>query len=165
MKKIQSRALTGLAAGTIGAAAIAGPFIAKWEGLRQWAYLDPVQVPTICYGSTAGVRMGQYKTEAECGVLLMAEIDYFAGQVNKYVHVSMPETRRAALISFTYNVGVQNFRQSTMLKKLNKGQVRAACDEMLRWVYAKGRKLPGLVTRRKAERDLCLQGYEEGSPT
>lgn len=70
----------------------------------------------------------------------------------------MPETRRAALASFVYNVGEGQFSRSTLLRKLNAGDAREACAELSRWVYAGGRVLTGLVKRRAAERELCEVG-------
>lgn len=146
---------------SIGAAlAIATPFIAKHEGLRQHAYLDPVRVPTICYGSTLGVNIGDYKSKKECDDLLGKEIYGFMTAVDKAVTVDLPPARRAALTSFAYNVGVANFKRSTLLKKLNAGDTVGACNELDRWVYAKGKKLNGLVKRRKEEKKLCLQEYQ-----
>jgi lysozyme len=152
----------GILGGAVGAMLLATPFVAKWEGLELAAYLDPVRVPTICYGSTEGVKLGQVKTQAECDALLAAELGVFMRGVDAAVKVPMPETRRAALTSFAYNVGLENFRRSTLLRLLNAGQTAAACNELRRWVYAKGIKLKGLVRRREAERELCLIGTGQG---
>lgn len=141
-----------------GALAIATPLVAEFEGSRLQAYLDPIGVPTICYGSTSGVRLGQTKTQAECDALLVNELGYALAVVDTLATVPMPDTRRAALASFVYNVGAGNFERSTLLRKLNSGDVRGACDELRRWTFAAGRQLSGLVRRREAERALCLQG-------
>jgi lysozyme len=139
---------------------IAAPFVAGWEGLRNVAYLDPVRVPTICYGSTEGVKLGQTKSDEECRAMLKAELGEFMRGVDAAVKVEMPDTRRAALTSFAYNVGLANFQRSTLLRLLNQGHTVAACNELRRWVYAKGIKLKGLVRRREAERELCLIGTD-----
>lgn len=151
---IKKAALTGSA----GIILIAAPFISGWEELRNVAYYDPVSVPTICYGHTEGVKMGQVKSDFECADMLVNELKEYMDAVDKHVKVYMPDTRKAALISFTYNVGVANFKSSTLLEKLNKGDTIGACNELPRWVYAKGIKLNGLVKRREAERQLCLIG-------
>jgi len=62
----------------------------------------------------------------------------------------------AAYTSFVFNVGHGNFASSTLRRRLNEGDREGACEELKRWVYAKGQKLPGLVKRREAERQLCL---------
>ncbi|RXZ42721.1 lysozyme [Crenobacter cavernae] len=139
-----------------GALAIAVAVTGHFEGQRTKAYLDPVGIPTICYGSTAGVRIGQTRTPAECDRLLKGELGAALATVNRSVRVPMPDTRRAALASFVYNVGPGSFERSTLLRKLNAGDAVGACNELPRWVYAGGQDLPGLKTRRAAERELCL---------
>jgi lysozyme len=137
--------------------AIILPVVAAFEGFRPHAYLDPVGIPTICYGSTLGVHLGQKKTKTECDVLLSKELENAVSAVDRNVKKPIPETRRAALASFTYNVGEGAFRKSTLLRKLNSGDMVGACNELRKWVYAKGKKLPGLVKRREVERSLCLK--------
>ncbi|WP_406704873.1 glycoside hydrolase family protein, partial [Sodalis sp.] len=66
--------------------------------------------------------------------------------------------QKAALASFVYNVGGGAFSRSTLLKKLNTGDIPGACDEIRRWVYVDGRVWKGLVSRRNVERELCLKG-------
>lgn len=154
-KKAPKRAATtGLAAVTL----IAAPFTAQHEGLRLKAYLDPIGIPTICYGETVGVEMGQEKTKEECDALFEVRLAYFATRVDMLVEPEMEPATHAALTSFTYNAGVGAFKRSTLRRKLNEGDLQGACDELLRWVYAGGRKFNGLVRRRAAERNLCLQG-------
>lgn len=141
-----------------GALAIAVPLVGYYEGRNLAAYLDPVGIPTICYGSTAGVKLGQTRTAVECDALLAAELGKAIASVDRLAHQPQPDTRRAALASFVYNVGAGAFERSTLLRKLNAGDVPGACAELSRWVYAKGRQLAGLVKRRAAERRLCEVG-------
>lgn len=152
---------TAVLTGSVGTVLIAAPFIGEWEQLRNIAYLDPVRIPTICYGHTEGVKLGQTKTDEECAALLVGELKEYMDAVDSLVKVPMPDTRRAAFVSFTYNVGITNFKNSTLLRKLNAGDTIGACNELPRWVYAKGIKLKGLVRRREAERELCLAGTGE----
>ena len=149
--------------GATGAMLIAAPFVGNWEGLRLGAYLDAVSVPTICYGSTKGVAIGDKKTLEECNTLFQTELYSYMQDVDKLVTVPLTDSRRAALTSFAYNVGVANFKRSTLLKKLNRGDTRGACNELSKWVFAKGIKLRGLARRREAERRLCLQGLPVGA--
>ncbi len=137
------------------AVAIAAPPVMYFEGRENDAYLDIVGVPTICYGSTSGVKLGQTKTDAECAELLRGELGKTVVQVNQLITTQQPATRVAALSSFAYNVGIGAFRKSTLLKKLNAGQIMAACAELDRWVYAGGKPVAGLVKRRSVERALC----------
>lgn len=137
------------------AAVIATPVVMTYEGKELQSYLDPVDIPTICYGHTDGVKLGQTKTDAQCQALLEGELGRVITQVDQLVTAPLPATRLAALGSFAYNVGVGNFKKSTLLRRLNAGEGAAACSELDRWVYAKGKKLPGLVSRRTTERWLC----------
>jgi lysozyme len=138
--------------------AIALTAVAGFEGLRTTAYIDPVGIPTICFGHTAGVEIGDQKTVAECEALLTDEVVDFGLQVSNRAKVPLSHPEQAAYTSFAYNVGIGAFEQSTLLRKLNAGDRVGACNELSRWVYAKGIKLPGLVKRRAAERELCLSG-------
>lgn len=150
--------LTRIGVPTIGAGAvaIAAVTVGFFEGKENQAYYDPVGVVTICYGHTATARIGQTHSDEECEVLLQQDLGKAFDAVDRHVTVELPETREAALASFVYNVGESAFARSTLLKRLNAGHVRAACNELLRWVHAKGVRLQGLVNRRQAERELCL---------
>ena len=140
------------------ALAIATPAVVAFEGRNLISYLDPVGIPTICDGYTHGVRMGDTKTSAQCDEITRQELTSVAIQVDQLVTVPLTPERHAALTSFAYNAGTDALRRSTLLRLLNQGQTRAACDQLLRWVNAGGRKLSGLVRRREAERALCLVG-------
>lgn len=126
------------------------------EGLRTVAYRDPVGIPTICFGETKGVKLGDKTSADQCEGLLIKRLGEFEAGVSGCVKVALPDTRRAALVSFAYNVGVPTFCGSTLVRKLNAGDVVGACDQLRRWVYAGSIKLPGLVKRREEERKLCL---------
>ncbi|NHZ93233.1 glycoside hydrolase family protein [Massilia sp. CCM 8733] len=139
-----------------GWAAIALTVVAGFEGLRQAAYLDPVGIPTICFGETKGVRLGQRATLEQCDAMLAASLQLANHAVDDCIRAPLPDYRRAALVSFTYNVGQASLCGSTLARKLNAGDVAGGCDELLRWTYAKGIRLPGLVKRRAVERNMCL---------
>lgn len=130
--------------------------VAGAEGVRTVAYKDPVGIPTACFGETQGVRMGQTYTLEQCQEMLGKRVEEFGRAVDSCVIVPVPPRRKAALVSFTYNVGKDAFCRSTLVVKLNAGDVRGACDQLLRWTTAKGIQLPGLVKRREQERELCL---------
>ncbi|TWC35075.1 lysozyme [Pseudomonas sp. SJZ079] len=148
---LKTRALAGVLA-------IAVPLVGYFEGRSLLAYLDPVGIPTICDGITKGVELGQTASVAECDALLAAELGAAITSVDRLIQRPQPDTRRAALGSFVFNVGAGAFSGSTLLRKLNAGDIAGACAELSRWVYAKGRKLAGLVKRRAAERQLCEVG-------
>ncbi|HVH93275.1 MAG TPA: lysozyme [Candidatus Acidoferrum sp.] len=132
--------------------------IKQHEGARQDAYADAVGVPTICYGSTRGVFLGQHATLAECEQRLLEDATYAGKAIGRMVQVKLTQRQYDAMVSFVFNVGETNFRKSTLLRKINAGDCYGAGAEFDRWVYAGGRKLRGLVIRRAAER----QEFESG---
>ncbi|WP_447042522.1 lysozyme [Vreelandella sp. H-I2] len=146
---------------TAGALSIATAVVSYYEGYEPAAYRDPVGIATICYGHTATARMGQTLSQAECTDLLQSDLGTAFAAVDRRAQVDLPPPTRAALASFVYNVGEGNFARSTLLRKLNTGDLRGACHELSRWVYAGGKRLNGLVKRRATERELCLEGINE----
>ena len=140
--------------------------IKSFEGLFLKAYLDPVQIPTIGYGTIKypngkKVTMADPAiTEAQATEYLTFEVNEKAEGVEKLVKVSLNDNEFAALVSFSYNVGTGALGSSTLLKKLNAGDRAGAADEFLRWNKAGGKELPGLTRRRKAERELFLKPTE-----
>lgn len=142
------------------ALSLAAGLIMPWEGLSNKAYLDIVQVPTICYGYTHNVQLGDLKTDDECYDLLVEEILYLDGFIDRHVTVDLTDYQRAAILSWMYNVGPGAFQRSTLLKKLNAGDYTGACNELTRWVHAGGKRVNGLVKRREAEKEMCLRDVE-----
>lgn len=130
--------------------------IKSFEGLRLEAYLDSVAVPTIGYGHTRGVKLGQTITQEQADALLEEDIHEFELAIQRLVHVNLTQNQFDALVSFTFNLGIGSLKQSTLLKKLNAGDITGAANEFNRWVYAGGKKLTGLVKRRSAERLLFI---------
>lgn len=128
----------------------------KFEGERLQAYRDPAGVPTICRGHTRDVRMNHTATPVECEALAQADTMDALRAVDRFVTVELNNNELIAYTDFVYNVGAEKFRTSTLLRKLNAGDRAGACKELLRWVYAGGKVLPGLVKRRKAEYRLCI---------
>lgn len=126
------------------------------EGRRYYAYQYVVGVWTVCDGHTgADIRRGHRYTDKECDNLLKADLQKMANAIDPLIKVRIPEPTRAALYSFTYNVGSGAFASSTLLKKLNARDVPGACKELQRWTYAGGKQWKGLMTRREIEREVC----------
>ena len=139
-------------------AAMAVPMIAKWEGVKEIGYLDPVKIPTACAGHTKTAVVGKFYSPRACMDLLARDaIDHGLG-IDACIKVQVPNESRAAFTSFAFNVGVGNFCKSSLNRKLNAGDLRGACAELSRWTYAGGRQLPGLVSRRAEERAFCERG-------
>ena len=160
MKNITAR-LSAL--GLSAALAAAGGSIAVHEGYVPGTYVDPAGIITACFGHTSHrLTLGMEMSEQDCLQLLADDLVKHNTQLLQAVRVPLSEQEHAAYLSFVYNVGTGNFHSSTLLRYLNAGLRVEACNELPRWVKATvlGVKvtLPGLVTRRAAERELCLQG-------
>lgn len=145
-----------------GVAALAVSLVGGAEGLRQVAYRDSANIPTACYGETKNIRMGMKFTLYECNALLVQSLYLADDAVERCVKKYLPDTRRVALISFTYNVGAAAFCSSTLVRKLNAGDIIGACDQIPRWnkitVAGVSVPLPGLSNRREVERQWCMKG-------
>lgn len=130
--------------------------VAGFEGLRQSAYFDAVGIPTICYGHTGDVVMGQRRTVEQCGEILQADILKAYDDIRPCINVRLTDGERIAYTSFAFNVGAGAFCRSGVARRLNAGDRIGACNELRKWVYANRRPLPGLVKRRDSERTYCL---------
>ena len=138
--------------------AIAVEIVKRFEGLRLDAYLCPAGIWTIGYGHTGGVQGGERITEERAEELLMEDLKSVQRRLAPAVEVPVTAGQAAALMSLAFNVGVGAVTGSKLLRRLNQGLPEAAADEFLDWTRAGGRELPGLVRRRRAERDLFLRG-------
>ncbi len=137
-------------------------------------YIDPVGIWTIGWGH-AIIDNGKFVTidydpygvlaksfypdgityeEAES--LLEEDIEETCYYINRYVKIPLNNNQFSALVSFTFNVGINNLLKSTLLKKLNIGDYLGAADEFPKWRKSNGKIFNGLVRRRKTERDLFL---------
>ncbi|HAH7671832.1 TPA: glycoside hydrolase family protein [Escherichia coli] len=132
------------------------------EGVSYIPYKDIVGVWTVCHGHTGkDIMLGKTYTEAECKALLNKDLATVARQINPYIKVDIPETTRGALYSFVYNVGAGNFRTSTLLRKINQGDIKGACDQLRRWTYAGGtaRNYNGTYSAQRQELVESTDGY------
>lgn len=158
--KLRNSVIAAVPAGAIAIAAalITGPTGNDGlEGVRYQPYQDVVDKWTVCYGHTGrDIMLGKTYTKAECQALLDKDLNAVARQINPYIKVPIPETTRGALYSFVYNIGAGNFKTSTLLRKINQGDTKGACEQLRRWSYAGGKQWKGLITRREIEREVCL---------
>jgi lysozyme len=156
--------LVGAIVGGSSAITIAAVMLGNADGLegrRYYAYQDVVAVWTVCDGHTGSdVRRGHRYTDKECDALLQSDLRKVASAIDPLIKVRIPEPTRAALYSFAYNVGSGAFASSTLLKKLNTGDVPGACKELQRWTFAGGKQWKGLFTRREIEREVCEWGQK-----
>lgn len=130
--------------------------IKRFEGCKLDAYLDAVGVPTIGYGHTKGVFMGDRITEAQADAYLHEDIEEHAKGILPLLLVPVTQGQFDALVSFAFNLGVGALKRSTLLRRVNDGDKFGASEEFHKWVFAKGQKLAGLVARRRAEAQLFL---------
>lgn len=144
-----------------GSLAIAGVMIPDLEGVRYAPYRDVAGVLTVCYGHTGpDIKPGKKYSESECSALLQKDLVPFHRSVERSVKVPANEYQKAALITFSYNVGVAAFERSAVLRHLNAGNYQAACDGLRQWIYAGGKKWKGLINRREVEHEVCMWGQK-----
>jgi len=128
--------------------------IKHFEGLRLRAYLCPAGIPTIGYGHTHNVKIGDVCTQQQADEWLEDDFYMACNDVKAVVKVPLTDNQLDALGSFVFNLGVRKLIQSTLLKKLNSGDYQGAAQEFDKWVYVGKVKLKGLVIRRAAERKI-----------
>jgi lysozyme len=136
--------------------------IKEYEGYRPKAYLPtPHDVPTIGWGHTKGVKMGQVITVETAQRYFDEDVAEALAGVEALVKVPLNINQKGALVSFVFNLGIGNFKSSTLLKKLNGGKYTEAADQLLRWNKQKQNgvyvELAGLTERRASERALFLK--------
>lgn len=154
---IRKGVTAGVAAAVI---ALSTPFIAKWEGLELVAYKDIVGVPTVCYGETRDVKMGDSYTKEDCEEMLRKSVtEYYVGLQKYMTNPDIPIGVQASLLELAYNVGIKAAGESTMMRLANAGYYKSACEQLDRWVKAGGGTVKGLVNRRADSKvNLCLKG-------
>ena len=135
----------------------------QWEGLKTKAYKDAGGVWTVGYGHTATAgepkpRAGMVITAAEAERILLKDLVQYEAAVENNVKVELNDNQFAALVSFVYNIPLASFKKSTLLKKLNAGNYDAVPTELMKWTKAGGKKIQGLVNRRRAEGYLWMEG-------
>ncbi|MDB5651952.1 MAG: glycosyl hydrolase [Hyphomicrobiales bacterium] len=162
IRAVHKKALAG--AGLAGAISLAAMSIYQDEGERHRVYRDVVGVPTYCVGETRNPDWSRVYSHEDCMALLNGRLYEFAAAVQRCIHVPMSDARLASLINFSYNLGggilchaVGNkIICSTLATRLNANDP-AACDAMLMYDRAGGRRIAGLHARRERNRAMCQQ--------
>lgn len=126
----------------------------KVNGDKVEAYLDPVGIATIGYGHTRTVHMGMVITREEAERLLVKDLAWAERAVSEHVKVPLEQNQFNCLVSLTFNIGEGAFSRSTLVRELNKGRYEAVPGQLMRWVYAGGKKFKGLERRRAAEAEM-----------
>jgi len=141
------------------AAAGAVSLIVAWEGYQPVGYRDIVNIATDCYGRTGGdVQVGKRTPDEKCHSELAKDVFEHALEIQPCIKADVPQPSMSAFISFSYNVGSGAFCKSTLVKRLNAGDLAGACAELSRWNKAGGKVSKGLANRRAQERALCEEG-------
>lgn len=152
-----------VAAGGAGVAmaailAISTPLIQKHEGTVLATYKDPIGVLTSCVGHTGPeLHMGQHWTIAQCSRVLDQDQAGVIKRVGACTKVAVPVQSFAAFVSFSFNVG-SGVYCSKFAPLVNAGNLAGVCRNLSLYTWAGGRQLPGLISRRAAERQLCEKG-------
>ncbi|HDS1101067.1 TPA: lysozyme [Stenotrophomonas maltophilia] len=150
---MKAKIIGSSAAAVIALAAAA--LVKPWEGYSPTPYVDMVGVATYCYGDTSRPEKAVY-AEQDCAEKLNSRLGSYLTGISQCIKVPLREGEWAAVLSWTYNVGVGAACRSTLVGRINAGQSAASwCPELDRWVYAGGKRVQGLVNRRAAERRMC----------
>lgn len=128
------------------------------EGCSLHLYTCPAGKLTIGYGHVlqAGEELESI-TYQDAEDLLRKDLTHYEKLIEQLLQVEVNQCQFDALVSFCFNVGAKALEKSTLLRLLNTGSPQNAAQQFDRWIYANGRKLPGLVQRRRAEKALFLK--------
>ena len=135
--------------------------VKRFEGFSPTRYVCSGGKLTIGYGhviTKAHIKDFEKPiTEQRARQILMMDMTYAAQAVDRLVKVPLTQNQFDALVSFVFNVGDGAFAASTLLRYLNKGRYQEAAVEFMRWIHAGGKRLDGLIRRRRAEQELFLR--------
>ena len=150
-----NKARVAISALALSASALVG--IAVHEGYSPVAYRPvPGDVPTIGFGTTDNVKMGDRTDPVQALTRKLADVQRFEGALRQCVRVPLHQHEYDAFLSLAYNIGPGAFCGSTLVRLLNQGQYREACDQILRWDRFQGQPLRGLTLRRQDEHRQCV---------
>ena len=133
--------------------------IKEFEGFSSVAYLCSAKKATIGYGNTfwedgTPVKIGDQISKERAETLLKHVVDNFSVAVEVDIKIEVTQNQFDALVSLAYNIGLGAFKNSTLLRQLNRGNFVGASQEFLRWDKSNGKPLPGLTRRREREKLL-----------
>lgn len=143
-----------IAALALSAAGLVG--IVGFENYTSQAIIPVTgDVPTVGFGTTGGVKLGDTTTPPKALARALSDISKFESALRQCVTVPLTQGEYDAFVSLAYNIGPGAFCGSTLVRLLNAGDYAGACAQISRWNRQGGRVLPGLVKRREAERAKC----------
>lgn len=128
--------------------------IRQFEGFSTIPYICPAGKETIGFGHVIKAEewfAAEGISQEQANILLKQDVSVAERAIRRFVTTAVTQGQFDALASFIYNIGSKAFEKSTLLRYLNTGKPDAAASEFGRWVYAGGRKIPGLIRRRAAE--------------
>jgi lysozyme len=133
--------------------------IKEFEGFSSVAYLCSAKKATIGYGNTfwedgTPVKIGDQISKERAETLLKHVVDNFSVAVEVDIKIEVTQNQFDALVSLAYNIGLGAFKNSTLLRQLNRGNFVGASQEFLRWDKSNGKPLLGLTRRREREKLL-----------
>jgi lysozyme len=154
------------------------PCVKKSEGYWPTVKVDTVGTGRPCtggYGETEGVKCGETHNEKYWSDRLQMRLaDEYDREIGKCIHVDLPDSARAAMITTAYNAGSAAVCKSPMVAKMNAGDVRGGCEALLTshivngervytgwYIRAQGRVVRGLINRRASDKKMCLEGLTE----
>lgn len=132
-------------------------FIGKNEadsGPALKAYIDTGGVPTIGYGHTRNVKMGDTCTPEQALAWLQSDVYDAEDSIDRRVNAALNQNQYDALVDFVFNVGDHQFATSTLLKLINADRFELAALEFAKWKYDNGKVVDGLIKRRAREKEL-----------
>lgn len=139
----------------LSAAGLVG--IALHESYTDKAVIPiPGDVPTIGFGSTEGVKLGDRTTPPKALERALKDVQKYEGALRQCVKVPLRQNEYDAALQLSYNIGSDAFCKSTVVKRWNAGDYEGGCNAFLMWNKSNGKVVPGLVNRREQERALCL---------
>lgn len=132
--------------------------IKKYESFSAKPYVCPAGELTIGYGHVIKDHENiKHLTPEQADELLIKDISVFEEEVRPLIEIDLNENQYAAIIAFVYNIGITQFRSSTLLKLLNDDKILNVPEQFLRWIYCNKKPLKGLLNRRLAEVNLFCE--------
>ena len=140
---------------TLSAAALVG--IVMSESYTDRAVIPvPGDVPTIGFGTTEGVKLGDKITPPVALKRALVDVQRFEGALKACVTAPLSQGEYDAYLQLSYNIGSGAFCRSTLVRKLNALDYAGACEQILVWDKFKGKPLRGLTLRRQREYQECI---------
>ena len=132
--------------------------IKHFEGFSSSVYTCPAGYATIGYGHLI-TKSESFKTITEDNAqeLLRSDAEDAERAVLRYIYIPLTDGQFDSLVSFTFNLGSGALQRSTLRRKVNRQAHGEVPDQFNRWVWAGGRKLNGLITRRRMESALYVR--------